>query len=91
MTQRIRFDNDVPHWLRRLCRRWFRLLLPDDWRMRICMQDADEMAEEHGEGTAAVLADLPLVVAGPVDLVHGKRRHFHGAVVKAPCGGEHNG
>lgn len=59
MTQRIRFDNNVPHWLRRICRRWFRLLFPDDWRMRICMQDADEMAEEHGEGTAAVTVSLP--------------------------------
>lgn len=59
MTRRIRFDSDVPHWLCRLCRRWFRLLFPDDWRMRIAMQDADEMAQEHGEGTAAVTVSLP--------------------------------
>jgi hypothetical protein len=56
---RIRFDGDVPHWLRAHCRRWFRLLFPDDWRMRICMQDADELAAEHGEGTAAVTVSLP--------------------------------
>jgi len=59
MTTRIRFDNDVPHWLRRHCRRWFRLLFPDDWRMHICMQDAEEMEAEHGEGTAAVTISLP--------------------------------
>ena len=59
MTQRIRFDNDVPRWLRVLCRRWFRVLFPDDWRMRISLQDADEMAAEHGDGTAAVTVSLP--------------------------------
>jgi hypothetical protein len=56
---RIRFGDDVPHWLRRLCRRWFRLLLPDDWRLRVELQDADEMAAEHGDGTAAVTISLP--------------------------------
>jgi len=59
MTTRIRFDDAVPRWLRAHCRRWFRLLFPDDWRLRISMQDADEMAEEHGEGTAAVTVSLP--------------------------------
>lgn len=59
MTQRIRFDRSVPEWLRRHCRRWFRLLFPDDWRMHIAMQDAEEMEAEHGEGTAAVTISLP--------------------------------
>lgn len=59
MTERIRFDNDVPRWLRVLCRRWFRVLFPDDWRLRISLQDADEMAAEHGDGTAAVTVSLP--------------------------------
>jgi hypothetical protein len=59
MTTRIRFDDAVPRWLRAHCRRWFRLLFPDDWRLRICMQDADEMEAEHGEGTAAVTVSLP--------------------------------
>jgi len=56
---RIRFDDDVPSWLRVQCRRWFKLLFPDDWRMRICMQDAEEMEAEHGTGTAAVTVSLP--------------------------------
>jgi hypothetical protein len=59
MTTRIRFDKSVPEWLRRHCRRWFRLLFPDDWRMHIAMQDAEEMEAEHGEGTAAVTISLP--------------------------------
>lgn len=59
MTQRIRFDRSVPEWLRRHCRRWFRLLFPDDWRMHIAMQDAEEMEAEHGEGTVAVTISLP--------------------------------
>lgn len=59
MTERVRFGDDVPQWLRRLCRRWFRLLLPDDWRLRVELQDADEMAIDHGDGTAAVTISLP--------------------------------
>lgn len=56
---RIRFDSAVPHWLRAHCRRWFRLLFPDDWRLRIAMQDADEIEQEHGAGTVAVTVSLP--------------------------------
>lgn len=58
MTTRIRFGSDVPHWLRRLARRWFRLLLPDDWRMHVQMQDVDDLEAEHGEGTRAVAVSL---------------------------------
>lgn len=56
---RIRFDPAVPHWLRAHCRRWFKLLFPDDWRLSISMQDAEEMELEHGTGTAAVTVSLP--------------------------------
>jgi hypothetical protein len=59
VTSRIRYGRNVPHWLRRLCARWFRLLLPDDWRLHVQMQDVDDMESEHGTGTRAVTITLP--------------------------------
>lgn len=41
-------------------RAWIvRLLFPDDWRLSIQMQDAEELEQEHGEGTVAVTVSLP--------------------------------
>lgn len=54
MTQRIRFDNDVPHWLRRLCRRWFRVLYPENWTLHVRMMAVKEMEKRYGATTVAV-------------------------------------
>jgi len=56
MTQRIRFDNDVPRWLRVLCRRWFRVLYSEDWTLHVRMMEASEMRKRYGATTVAVTA-----------------------------------
>jgi len=53
MTTRIRFGDDVPHWLRRLCRRWFGLLYSEEWTLSVEMCDAAELEKRHGAGTLA--------------------------------------
>lgn len=53
------FESSVPQWMRRMCRRWARVLGFEDWKIEISRATDDEMREGAG-----FHADDARIVAG---------------------------
>lgn len=53
----LRFDPDVPEWMRRAIRRWYKRLNLHEWQVRVSLEDADDL--DADDQTQALIAPLP--------------------------------
>lgn len=60
----IAFDPNVPQWMRRMVRRWARVIGFEDWRIEVSRTGDDEMTEAGGarDEDAGMVAGLASVM-----------------------------
>lgn len=60
----ISFDPNVPQWMRRMCRRWARVIGFEDWRIEVSRTGDEEMTEAGGarDEDAGMVAGLASVM-----------------------------
>lgn len=53
----LKFDKDIPEWMRRIIRRWYKRLNLGEWQIRVSWEEDEDDADEGS--TQATIAFLP--------------------------------